>query len=229
MKRVKWLLLFSLILNVIGLVFFVIGFSTHFWLESDKNYRTSSGFESVSTRVPVKLCHNVGPRCFVDKFRLRITAIPIKCSIGRLIVNQYCIKFKFSSQFGKFFYQNHWIEMMSNSFTWEQGVVIMLECIVVLSLYPEMQKHLIIKIGICFGNFNQLNQKTPTFMYCFFKLKWLFYVLSRISNLIISEHHRSMQFLQNYKCLFFLQFECISHLGYLIPNGLLIIISHLGD
>lgn len=47
MKRVKWLLLFSLILNVIGLVFFVIGFSTHFWLESDKNYRTSSGFESL--------------------------------------------------------------------------------------------------------------------------------------------------------------------------------------
>lgn len=44
--------------------------------------------------------------------------------------------------------------MMSNSFTWEWGVVIMLECIVVLSLYPEMQKDLIIKIGICFGNFN---------------------------------------------------------------------------
>lgn len=60
----------------------------------------------------------------------------------------------------------------------------MLECIVVLSLYPEMQKHLIIKIGFCFGNFNELNQKTPTFMYCFFKLKWLFYVLSIISNLI---------------------------------------------
>lgn len=60
----------------------------------------------------------------------------------------------------------------------------MLECIVVLSLYPEMQKHLIIKIGFCFGNFNELNQKTPTFMYCFFKLS-------------------GYAFLQNEKCLYF--------------------------
>lgn len=152
MKRVKWLLLFSLILNVIGLVFFVIGFSTHFWLESDKNYRTSSGFESVSTRVPVKLCHNVGPRCFVDKFRLRIKAIPIVILVDRLLITLWSSIFLLNS--GNNFYQNPRIEMMSNSFTWEWGVVIMLECIVVLSLYPEMQKDLIIKIGICFGNFN---------------------------------------------------------------------------
>lgn len=56
---------------------------------------------------------------------------------------------------------------MSNSFTWEWGVVIMLECIVVLSLYPEMQKQIRV---FSFGNFKELNHKTPTFMYCFFKL-----------------------------------------------------------
>lgn len=101
MKRVKWLLLFSLILNVIGLVFFVIGFSTHFWLESDKNYRTSSGFESVSTRVPVKLCHNVGPRCFIDKFRLRIKAIPIVILVDRLLITLWSSIFLLNS--GNFF------------------------------------------------------------------------------------------------------------------------------
>lgn len=130
MKRVKWLLLFSLILNVIGLVFFVIGFSTHFWLESDKNYRTSSGFESVSTRVPVKLCHNVGPRCFVNKFRFRITPIHIVLLINWSLITIMNLKLFLNSRI-----YNIVIVVIVIGFLWwvirftcDRGVVIMSEC-----------------------------------------------------------------------------------------------------
>lgn len=82
----KWLFLFFFILNVIGLVFFVIGFFIYFWLELDKNYWILLGFESVSIRVFVKLCYNVGFRCFIDKFRLRIKVIFIVILVDRLLI-----------------------------------------------------------------------------------------------------------------------------------------------
>lgn len=101
MKWVKWLFLFFFILNVIGLVFFVIGFFIYFWLELDKNYWILLGFESVSIRVFVKLCYNVGFRCFIDKFRLRIKVIFIVILVDRLLIILWSLIFFFN--LGNFF------------------------------------------------------------------------------------------------------------------------------